>query len=754
MAIGFTLIGLLSGTHGPLIVAPTGALIVLHAAWRLWQRPTSILESVLVDAAASCFAVSVFAPTMLVLVVIAVILGFQCILFLPIRRAAWVMSLVGVALAACEWGISGVAPTPAHVVVEVSLVGAVALVPMLAWLVERMSLVSRELETTSEALERSSRRFERLFHQAALPHFRTTIDGRLLDGNSALLEAFAARSIDDLRAEPLSNRYADQPGRAEFLALLQRHGEVRGLETRMLRLDGTTAWCRISGVLITDEEGNEIIEGVIEDVTALRESSLRAHYARFLIDQVPAGVIGVSGDGLITFWSNGAEELYGWVSEEAVGQPASDLLVTDGLRDTATEVGDALRTEGRWEGEIDAERKDGTLVHCAASAKILPEGDLPGGTVIVVTDISDRTAAQAEARRQGELARSVIESVAMPMAVVDTDGVIRAVNRAWEDFARANGGDPNASGVGTSYLRVTSRAREDTARNALRGISEVLDGDRSRFTMEYECHSPTEKRWFRMEATPIPGMGAVVAHWNVTEERLAQVALEDLIRQKDEFIAAVSHELRTPLTTVVGLATELRDHTFTQAEMGEFHDLIADQAQEVAYIVEDLLVAARADTDTLSVHTLPVDLRATVEAVLDSTSGAKRSTVEVVDGGRSAVAMADPTRLRQILRNLLLNAMRHGSPPITIEIHADARRPSISVIDHGDGIPVHGESRLFEPYARFSEPLGQPSSVGLGLYVSRRLARLMGGTLEYSHHDRATVFTIALPGVEEPSAVA
>ena len=754
IAIGFGAIGLASGAPGPMAVAPAGVLIALHAAWQLARAPQSVIESVVVDAIAATYGIAVLAPTSLVLAVLAVILGLQCLLYLPLRQTAWLMAGIGLTFAAAEWWVSGIAPPPPEVVFEVSLVGIAGLLPMLAWLIDIVGSVSRQLELASVALEQSSRRFERLFQQAPLPHFRTTFDGRLLDGNSALLEAFGASSIDELRAEPLSVRYADQPGRDRFLSLLRTNGEVRGLETRMLRLGGESVWCRISAVLVLDEEGNEIIEGVIEDVTALRESNRRAHYGRFLLDQVPAAVIGIGSDGVITFWSTGAEELYGWSSEEAVGRAASDLLVTRGLKDTAAEVAAALVSAGRWEGEIDAERNDGTIVHCAASAKALTEGDLPGGTVLVLRDISDRTAAEAEARRQGELARSVLESVAMPMAVVDSDGLIRAVNRAWDEFALDNGGDTAVSGVGTNYLAVAARAGDETARQALHGVSSVLDGHLKSFSMEYDCHAPDEQRWFRMEATPIPGMGAVVAHWNVTEERLAQVALQDLIRQKDEFIAAVSHELRTPLTTVVGLATELTDREFSAPEMDEFHRLIAEQAQEVAHIVEDLLVAARADTDTLTVLHAPVDVRVAVNAVLDATVDPRAEGIAVVDDGGRGVALADPTRLRQILRNLIINAMRHGASPITVEVRDTADGPSVAVVDRGLGIPKAGEPRLFEPYARFAESEGQPSSVGLGLYVSERLAHLMGGTLEYSRRDGATVFTLSLPAVREQSAVA
>ncbi|GIU92988.1 MAG: hypothetical protein KatS3mg011_1894 [Acidimicrobiia bacterium] len=152
---------------------------------------------------------------------------------------------------------------------------------------------------------------------------------------------------------------------------------------------------------------------------------------------------------------------------------------------------------------------------------------------------------------------------------------------------------------------------------------------------------------------------------DVTEERNTARRLEELIRAKDEFVAAVSHELRTPLTAVVGMALELRDNesAFGEDERRDLVELIAEQAQEVAHIVEDLLVAARADTDTISLVVRPVDLGEAVDAAVRALPTDARSRVANKAWG---VVRADPGRVRQILRNLLTNAIRYGGPNIEV----------------------------------------------------------------------------------------
>jgi signal transduction histidine kinase len=134
--------------------------------------------------------------------------------------------------------------------------------------------------------------------------------------------------------------------------------------------------------------------------------------------------------------------------------------------------------------------------------------------------------------------------------------------------------------------------------------------------------------------------------------------LERLVDSKDEFVASISHELRTPLTAVVGFSNEL-DTSWTEFDESlrrEMVGAIARQGRDLAHIIEDLLVAARADTGTLSVLSQPMD----VVAVTLEVASERGTRVEY--GGGSVMAMADPLRFRQIVRNMVTNAHRYGGP--------------------------------------------------------------------------------------------
>ncbi|HAT09077.1 MAG TPA: hypothetical protein DCS97_00415 [Planctomycetes bacterium] len=134
----------------------------------------------------------------------------------------------------------------------------------------------------------------------------------------------------------------------------------------------------------------------------------------------------------------------------------------------------------------------------------------------------------------------VLDALAEHVAVLAQDGTIAAVNRAWNDFCSSNGGDPGLWGVGCNYHEVCWRSAQLDAdadsRRAHDGIRTVLSGQKSGFTMEYPCHSPTERRYFLLSATPLLGadgkvIGAVVSHLNITRRRQLEEDLETARRE-------------------------------------------------------------------------------------------------------------------------------------------------------------------------------------------------------------------------------
>ena len=116
-------------------------------------------------------------------------------------------------------------------------------------------------------------------------------------------------------------------------------------------------------------------------------------------------------------------------------------------------------------------------------------------------------------------------------------------------------------------------------------------------------------------------------------------------------------------------------------------------------------------------------------------------------GAGPVVAYADPYRVRQIVRNLLTNAVRYGGDEVSIKFHQSGDFATLQVVDNGPGVPADRQDAIFDAYFNLSDGRRHPESVGLGLAVARRLARLMDGDLTYRYQGGLSVFELRLPAI-------
>ena len=252
------------------------------------------------------------------------------------------------------------------------------------------------------------------------------------------------------------------------------------------------------------------------------------------------------------------------------------------------------------------------------------------------------------------------------------------------------------------------------------------------------------RRWFAFRHI-VPGddRGLERTYLTLIDISEAKALQADLDKAQSEFIATISHELRTPLAAVVGFSAELADHPdeYDEETMVEMLRLIHRQSREISYIVDDLMVASRADLGSMKVVPEPFEVRSVVNEVVEAT-GTEAAIVEHAN----PTAYADPIRFAQIMRNLLTNVGRYGGEHARIEIDGDGDLVIVEVIDDGPGIPEDRVDQIFRNNGSVasSEVIG---SMGLGLHVSRSLARMMGSSLSYERRDGESRFRIDLPAV-------
>lgn len=249
----------------------------------------------------------------------------------------------------------------------------------------------------------------------------------------------------------------------------------------------------------------------------------------------------------------------------------------------------------------------------------------------------------------------------------------------------------------------------------------------------------------------IPMVVLLVYRWVVRRQlREQRIKMDERLRAeqrlgqaKDEFIAGLSHEFRTPLTSIYGfsellLESELVDPSSSRELVG----LINSESSELSRMVDDLLVAARLEAEALTFRPRAIDVASETSTVLAPwIRNGHHIEAEICQ----TRVWADPLRFRQVLRNLISNALKHGGSHVGVWGRVQRQDFVCSVVDDGPGIPDPIAGRIFDRFVHDGRHALLAGSVGLGLNIARSLVLEMGGELVYERVNSKTWFTFRLP---------
>jgi PAS domain S-box-containing protein len=343
------------------------------------------------------------------------------------------------------------------------------------------------------------------------------------------------------------------------------------------------------------------------------------------------------------------------------------------------------------------------------------------------------SAAIDNARLVGELQRRAVAGQAMEFVgegvfIVDQDGIVRLWNPA--------------------AARITGLAERDVdgakAADVLAGWPLEQAGERPQ---TFPVDGSAGELWLSLTAVGFP-QGRVYAFRDLTDER----AVEQL---KSDFVSTISHELRTPLAAIYGAAMTLRreDVTLGVDQQEGMLGVIAGESERLARIVNDILLASRLDSGAAQVAIGRADATELARTVLAAAETHLPAGIELALSAPEPgpEVAADPDGLRQVLVNLVENAVKYSPDGGLIELEVDPAdgRVRFAVRDRGLGIPAAEHERIFEKFYRLDPNLSRGvGGTGLGLYISREIVRRMGGRIRVdSEPGRGSTFSFDLPQV-------
>ncbi len=542
-------------------------------------------------------------------------------------------------------------------------------------------------------------------------------------------------------------------------------------EYRVITKSGDVRWVHDSTTVRRDAYGNIThFQGIILDITERKEAEVLLRRWSYIFENADWGVAVVSADEERFEMMNPAyARMHGTTIEDMMKMRISEVFAPKDREAHLSQI-EFAHQKGHHIFEADHIRMDGSTFPALNDASILRDqlGEAMA-LVVYVQDITERKRAERELRERDERLRTIFraaENVSFiitdakdpePMVMEFSPGAEKIFGYSREEILGRPVSVLHLPQEAKAFLETHRRMREE--RKGFSCITTLVRKGGERFPALFTTYPlfDDEGRMYAALGVSID----ITDRIKIEEELLvAKEAAEDASRTKSDFLANMSHELRTPLNAVIGMAGLLMETPLSTEQM-EYVETISTSGDALLSVISDILDFSKIEEGKLELERRPVSLRETIEESLDQVAiRAAEKGLELAYDMRNApqTILGDRVRLRQILVNLLANAVKFTESGEVVVMAGREKGDliHISVRDTGIGIPKERMDRLFLSFSQVdASTTRRYGGTGLGLAISKRLVEMMGGSIwAESSPGKGSVFhfTVAAQEVEEEKA--
>ncbi|MBF0444063.1 MAG: PAS domain S-box protein [Magnetococcales bacterium] len=548
----------------------------------------------------------------------------------------------------------------------------------------------------------------------------------------------------------------------ELLTILKKTDSISDFDLVLQCKHGKHVPISLTAQVVFDADNKQVgVEGIFSDITErekldtllvertrqFQESMAKLEFQKKAIDQHHLITV-TNQDGIIAYVNNRVIELSQYSKDELIGQHLDIFNSGYHPKSFAKEMWRTIRNGKTWYGEVKKRKKNGDFYWIDESiTPFLTSSGQPFQYISTATDISDQISSIARLEDNRKFLHSIVDALGDGVYVLDLQGQLLSLNKEGEVLL----GFKESELLHKNFHKAVHHTRRDGTpfKTSDCTIHQSLLGRAFRKEEDYFIRKDGSFLPISLVTSPlmdgqdIIGSAAIFRDNSQRERQLSELeetcasALESS-RLKSEFLANMSHEIRTPMSAIVGMNDLLMDTNLSDEQFG-FSQIVKESSISLLALINDILDFSKIEAGKIDIEEIDFSPVTVVEGAAELMAGLafekELSLVTYIDPQLPNILKGDPGRLRQMLLNLINNALKfteYGEVVVraTIESESDDFvTVGFAVSDTGIGLSKKGRKHLFEPFTQAEHNTMKQGGTGLGLAITKRLTDLMHGKI-------------------------